>query len=103
MSEFKVIGKIVEIQDAESGMSKADKAWKKLNFILETDDQYDNTYSFELFGEKKVDDFIKYNKVGDSVDVKFNIRCSKWKDKYFTNLSAWSVFKAEGTEAPDEF
>lgn len=29
--------------------------------------------------------------VGDTVDVKFNLKGKKWKDDWFTNLDAWDV------------
>ena len=31
--------------------------------------------------------------------VKFNVKSNEWKDKYFTSLAAWSVFKAEAPPA----
>ena len=30
------------------------------------------------------------------VKVDFNVKTNEWKDKYFTSLDAWKVFKAEG-------
>ena len=86
--------KITKINKVEEGTSKAGKAWKKLTFVGETDEQYNNLYAFELFGDEKVDNFVKYNKEGDVVDVDFNVQCREWQDKYFTSLSAWKVFKA---------
>ena len=55
--------KITKINEVESGTSKAGKAWKKLTFVGETQEQYNNLYAFELFGEEKVDSFVKYNNV----------------------------------------
>ncbi len=97
MSEFKVNGKIVKILNKETGKSKADKEWVKLNFVIETTDKYDNTLAFEIFGEDKVEKFLKYNNVGNDVEVKFNIKTREWNEKYFTNLSAWSIFSVKGT------
>jgi hypothetical protein len=33
------------------------------------------------------------------VDVKFNVKCNEWKEKYYSSLAAWSVFKAETSPA----
>jgi hypothetical protein len=33
------------------------------------------------------------------VEVKFNVKCNEWKGKYYSSLSAWSVFKAEAAPA----
>ena len=59
-----------------------------------------NLYALEVFGEEKVDKFLKFNKVGQDVDVEFNVSCNEWKGKYFTSLQAWKVFKAEKIEEP---
>ena len=95
---MKVTGLIAKILEVESGESKAGKAWKKVVFTLETSEEYNNLYAFEVFGEEKVDNFLKFNKVGQSVDVDFNVSCNEWKGKYFTSLQAWKVFKTEKVE-----
>lgn len=95
---MKVTGVITKIQPVEEGVSKAGKEWKKLTFVIQTSEEYNNIYAFEVFGGEKVDNFTKFNKVGQSVDVDFNVSCNEWKGKYFTSLQAWKIFKAE--EAP---
>jgi len=97
---MKVTGKIDKIGEVTEGTSKAGRAWKKVEFVLTTPDQYNNLYAFTIFGEDKVDKFIKYNKVGGNVDVDFNVETREYNDKYYTNLQAWKVFKAEGTPPP---
>ena len=92
--------KIVKVLDTESGTSKAGKAWKKVTFVGETDQEYNNLYAFEIFqgeGKDQVDNFLNYNKEGDVVNVEFNVSCREWQGKYFTNLSAWRVEKANGS------
>ena len=91
-------GKIIEILPTESGTSKQGKDWKKLTFAIDTGEQYNNIVAFEVFGDEKVDNFIKYNKVGKTVDVEFNLSSNKWKDKYFTSASAWKITNANDTE-----
>lgn len=91
--------KITKVLPLEEGTSKASgKAWKKVVFVGETSEQYNNLYAFELFqgeGKENVDNFLKFNKEGDLVDVDFNVQCREWEGKYFTSLSAWKVFKSE--------
>jgi len=92
---MQVQGKITKILDVTEGTSATSgKNWKKTSFILETTEEYNNIYCFEVFGEEKVDNLIKFNKVGDSVDVKFNVRTNEYKDRYYTSLQSWSIFKA---------
>ena len=88
--------RITKITEAQSGTSKAGKEWKKLTFVGETSEQYNNLYAFELFGEEKVDNFQKFNKEGDMVNVEFNVATREWQGKYFTSLSAWRIDKAQG-------
>ncbi len=46
---MKVTGKITTIKTKEQGTSKNGKAWSKVQFLLETDETYNNLYCFELF------------------------------------------------------
>ena len=92
---MEVTGKITKVLDTQKGTSKEGKEWQKLTFILETSEQYNNVYAFEVFGDEKVENFTKYNKVGDEVKVDFNVSTNEWKDKYFTSLQAWKIFKAD--------
>ena len=98
---LEVTGKITKILDLQTGTTQAGSEWKKQSFILETTEQYNNVYCFELFGEEKVDNFLKFNKVGNEVKVDFNVSTNEWKGKYFTTLSAWKVFKADATTSND--
>ena len=86
---------------------------KKLAFRIDNGEQYSNIMEFELYKGAEyvehIDNFIKYNKVGDSVDVEFNIKTFNWKpeadDKIFTSLSCWKVdkLKAESLDANPNF
>ena len=96
---MEVQGKITKVLDVQKGTSKEGKEWQKLTFILETTEQYNNIYAIEVFGAEKVENFTKFNKLGDEVKVDFNVSTNEWQGKYFTSLSAWKVFKAESAEA----
>lgn len=96
-------GVITNICEVQKVTSKNDKEWQKLTFAIEVKDgDYTNTIAFEIFGEDKVKEFK--NKVGDEVDVNFNIRSNEWNGKYFTSLGAWKIETInEGqTEEPGE-
>jgi sporulation protein YlmC with PRC-barrel domain len=89
-------GKITKVLEKETGTKKDGSGeWVKQSFIVETGEKYNNVYCFELFGDEKVDNFNKYNKVGDLVDVDFNVKTNEWQGKYFTTLQAWKVFKSD--------
>lgn len=107
MDNLQVVGTIISISELKEGSTAKGDAYKALSFVIDTGAEYGNIFSFDLFqmGEKEiVDNFLKYNKVDQSVEVKFNIRVNKAKegDRYYTSLSAWSVFTQTGNDAPAE-
>lgn len=99
---MKVTGKITKVLDTQKGTSAAGKDWQKLSFILETTEDYNNLYCFDVFGDEKVEQFLKYNKVGQEVDVNFNVQTNEYKGKYYTSLQSWKIFKAEAGETAQE-
>lgn len=99
---MKVTGKITKVLETQSGTSAAGKDWQKLSFILETTEDYNNLYCFDVFGEDKVEQFLKYNRVGQDVDVNFNVQTNEYKGKYYTSLQSWKIFKAEAGKAAPE-
>tara|TARA_R110002020_G_scaffold62724_2_gene167528 strand:+ start:372 stop:752 length:381 start_codon:yes stop_codon:yes gene_type:complete len=94
----KVTGEIIDILPTEKGTSKAGKDWQKLTFAIDTKQEYNNIIAFEVFGDEKVENFLKYNKIGKTVDVEYNISSNKWQDRYFTSASAWRITNANDTE-----
>lgn len=78
----------------------------KLTFRIDTGEAYSNILEFELFKGasyvEHLDNFTKFNKVGDAVEVEFNLKTNLWtnpktqKESLFTSLSCWKVEKAEG-------
>ncbi len=97
-----VKGKITKILDTQNGTSKSGKQWKKTSFVLQTDEEYNNLYCFDVFGEDKVEKFIQWNNVNDTVTVDFNIKTNEWKGKYFTSLDAWKVFRDDNASVQTE-
>ena len=72
---------------------------KKIEFIVtEEVAQYPQSVKFSIYGDEKVDKFVKYNKLNASVDVSFSFRTTEWNDKHFTSIEAWKVFKTETVE-----
>ena len=106
MSELKITGTIEHIMYAKEGVAKSGKNWKAVEFIVKTEDEYNNLYCFKKFGSgekiKEVDDFLKWNKVNDLVEVFFNIETRQFEERYFTNLSAWKVMSSKFGESAEK-
>lgn len=96
---MEVTGRITKVLEKQSGTSKDGKEWVKLSFILDNNETYNNIFCFEVFGTEKVENFEKYNKVGQDVKVDFNVSTNEWKDKYYTSLQAWKIFSVKDEEA----
>ena len=92
---LEITGTIEQILPLQTGTTGAGKEWKKQLFLVKTEAEFNNLFCFEIFGDEKVENFIKYNKVGNSVKVDFNVNTNEWQGKYFTSLSAWKVFKTD--------
>jgi hypothetical protein len=65
--------------------------WRKLEFLIETGDQYPKKVVFSLMGAK-----IDQNQVivGQEVVVSFDAESREYNGKYYTNLNAWKVTAA---------
>tara|TARA_R110000772_G_scaffold103866_2_gene205081 strand:- start:3 stop:293 length:291 start_codon:yes stop_codon:yes gene_type:complete len=81
-----IIGKITKIEKADYSSK-----WPKVVFTLETDDKYHNIFAFQISGKNRLEKFNQFQKVGDEVNVQFNVQTSEFNGKYYTNLIAWDV------------
>ena len=96
MSELVMKGTIEKIGSLEQISDK----FKKVDWVLNTGGDYPQKIAFQTI-QKNADSFVKHNKVGDVVDVKFNVKGREWVNpqgevKYFNTLEAWFISKASG-------
>ncbi|WZE63560.1 single strand DNA binding protein [Maribacter phage Panino] len=53
-----------------------------------------------------MDKFLQYNKVGDEVEVSFNLQSREYNNKIYTTAQAWKVWNNSGNSnsapAPEE-
>ena len=85
--------------------------FKKVSFRVKIDGDYPQEVEFDV-KQDKADKFLQYNKVGDFVDIDFNLQGRSYLKKgepetsrrWFNTLDAWKIFKAENapniTQAP---
>ena len=98
---FKVRGRITKINNVQTGKG-AKGEWKKISFLLDNGEKFNNLFFFDLFGAEKVDNFLKYNSEGKEVDVSFNVKTNEYKDKHYISLDAWKVFTAKDVSNEDQ-
>jgi len=77
-----------------------------LEFVAKDDSsQYPQEIQFQCVKDK-AENFLKYNKVGQRVDIDFNINGRSWlkegesedNRRWFNSLDAWKVTKSNNTE-----
>ena len=99
---YEVKGTLDKILPVQTGVSKTTgDEWKKVSFVVSNNEGYEGReqlFCFDIFGAEKVDNFLKFNKEGAEVIVKFDIRTNKHNDKYYTNLAAFHVQSGERVE-----
>jgi hypothetical protein len=101
MSELKLTGRVLAIMDKQQVNDK----FAKREFVIETDEKYPQQVKFEL--TQDYCDLIDTYKIGQSINVSFNIRGRAWtnkqgKDVYFVSLNAWRLESA-GEERPSTY
>ena len=93
-----VKGKIQQILNPESGVSRAGKEWKKQEFVIETEEQYPRKVCFTLFGDKV--SLIDGLQSGQDVEVSFNIESREYNNRWFHNINAWKIEKPSEENVP---
>lgn len=88
-------GKVITVLPVVTGEGKNGQ-WKKLEFLIETQDQYPKKVMFGLMGTK-----IDQNPVtmGQEVVVSFDAESREYNGRYYTNLNAWKVSAAGANNA----
>lgn len=100
MSNFKVTGTITKIGEKKT----LDSGAVVLDYIVTNNSMYPTQYNLGMYKKPEyaehVDNFIKFNKVGDQVEVEFTIRSTEYNGKIYNNLNHWKCDKiSEGTIA----
>ena len=85
---MELTGKLIEILPTKTG-NKDGKEWQSKDFVIETTEQYPKQICINAFGEKSklLDNCI----IGDSLKVSINILSRKFKENWYTQISAWKI------------
>ena len=92
--EFK--GRVIVVRPEVSGQKKDGGTWVKQEYVIENHDQYPKKMCFEVFDAEKIAQFAI--KVGEELNVSFDIDARQWQDRWFNSIRAWKVDKV-GTQA----
>lgn len=88
---FEIEGKLIKKYDVESKSS----SFQAREFVIEVPDgNYPQFVKFQLVQDRCA--LIDPMNEGETIKVHFDLRGREWQGKYFTNLNAWKVEKANG-------
>ena len=94
---MEITGKIILALPEQSGTSKAGNAWKKREYVLETQETYPKKVMFNFFGDR-VDQYPL--QVGELVTVSFDLESREFNGRWYTDVRAWKADKpSEGAVA----
>ncbi len=97
---MEVKGKIILSLPETSGTSKAGNAWKKKEYVLETQETYPKKVHFNFFGDR-VDQYPL--QVGDIITLSYDINSREYNGRWYTDISGWKAEKENATTtAPAE-
>jgi hypothetical protein len=92
---MEITGKVIDILQLQSGVSRSGNPWQQLTFVIETIEQYPKKVAIDLFGEQRIRD--NQVAVGDVVTASFDIESREFNGRYYTSVRAWKV---ENTSRP---
>lgn len=82
-------GKVIAICPKKSGVSKIGNAWSSQDFVIEIFGQYTQKICFQIWGEEKINAMLP--KIGDTVDVYFDIESREYNGAWYTTAKAWKI------------
>jgi hypothetical protein len=86
---MQVKGTLLQKLKPESGVSKAGKEWKKMDFVIETNEQFPKKVCFTLFGDKV--SLIEGITEGSEIEVFFSLESRDFNGKWYHNINAWKI------------
>ena len=84
---MEVTGKLVKKLEAETGVSKSGKEWKKQSIVIDTGGEFNNEVCISAFGDKM--DSMNKLEIGMDVSVLCNVYSREYNGRYFHNIDGY--------------
>lgn len=94
---MEITGKIIQALPEVGGTSRAGNAWRKREYVLETQETYPKKVCFNFFGDR-IDQYPM--QVGDLMTVSFDLESREFNGRWYTDVRAWKAEKAGQGAAP---
>ena len=93
---MEIKGKIIAALPEQGGTSKAGNAWRKREYVLETQETYPKKVCFNIFGDR-IDQYPM--SVGEDVTVSFDLDSREFNGRCYTDVRAYKVEKGAAAAA----
>jgi hypothetical protein len=87
-------GRVASLLPEQSG-NGARGEWFRAGFIIRTEGEYPRNVCFEVLGRERWERMRQYLREGGLVKVSFDVSSREWNNRWFTSLTAFSVFSKE--------
>jgi hypothetical protein len=94
---MEVKGKVVQLLPLQTGTGKKG-AWKKQEFILETQSQYPKKVCLSIWGDK-IDQYSL--QPGDDITVAVDLESREYNGRWYTEARAWKIDKTGSGSSMD--
>jgi hypothetical protein len=85
---LELTGRIIQLMPEQTGTGK-NGLWTKMEFVLETREQYPRKVCFAAWGDKV--SAVKALKTGSLARVSFNAESREFNGKWYTDLKIWKI------------
>lgn len=86
---MELAGRVIAVLEPKNGTSRNGNEWMVQEYVIETHDQYPRRMCFDVFGADKIQQFAI--KVGEELNVSFDIDAREWQGRWFNSIRAWKV------------
>ena len=94
---MEIVGKVAKILEMVTGQGQ-NGAWRKQEFILETEGDYPKKVCIEIWGDR-IDEFKLQE--GETVKAHINIASKEANNgRWFTNVRVWKIEREGSQERP---
>jgi len=87
-------GRVASLLPEQSG-NGARGEWFRAGFVIKTEGEYPRNVCFEVLGRERWERVRQYLREGGLVKVSFDVSSREWNNRWFTSLTAFSVFSKE--------
>ena len=86
-----VQGKLFWKSEITNGISKAQKPWQKIEFVIEEKDvQYPTKIAFSAM-KADVIQFVNDTSLETEITVSYNLKAREYNNRWYNNVDAWKV------------